>query len=328
MADDWRPTASREALVAAAAVRRRLRDFLEARGYLEVETPVLSAAGNPDPAVEPLTSHWSGPGGDHPVYLATSPEFAMKRLLADGSGPIYQFARAFRREERGRRHNPEFTLLEWYRPDVAPAAFIDELVELVRAGVGETLPARRMTVREAFAAVGGPDPHTATLDDWRAAARDRAVAGQARAEATPDLGTDPAVWRDWLLTHAVEPWLAEQGLVVLTDYPADQAALARVRPGDPPVAERFEVYLHGVELANGFHELDDAAEQRARFEADNARRRADGQTSVAVDERLLAALESGLGDCCGVALGVDRLVMGAVGAGRLDEVLAFPVERA
>ncbi|MFO8154707.1 MAG: EF-P lysine aminoacylase EpmA, partial [Thiohalospira sp.] len=314
MAEDWRPTASREALVAAAAVRRRLRDFLEARGYLEVETPVLSVAGNPDPAVEPLKSHWSGPGGDHPVCLATSPEFPMKRLLAAGSGPIYQFARAFRQEERGRRHNPEFTLLEWYRPGVAPMAFVDELVELVRAGTGEPIPARTLTVREAFAAVGGPDPHTATLDDWRAAAADRAAAGHGRGEVPTGLGTAPAVWRDWLLTHHVEPWLAEQGLVVLTDYPVDQAALARIRPGDPAVAERFEVYLHGMELANGFHELDDAVEQRARFEADNARRRKRGLEPVALDERLLAALESGLGECCGVALGVDRLVMGVVGA--------------
>ncbi|MFW5909338.1 MAG: EF-P lysine aminoacylase EpmA [Thiohalospira sp.] len=323
MAAEWRPTAGRPALVAAAAVRRRLRDFLEARGYLEVETPQLSATANPDPAVEPF----SVAGDAGPLWLATSPEFPMKRLLAAGSGPVYQLARAFRREEQGRRHNPEFTLLEWYAPEVTPAAFIDEAVALVAAGLGEEPAVSRLTYAEAFIEACGVDPHRAGADELvRAACEAGLNAAGMEGE------DDPRPWRHLLQGCLVEPALAERGLVVITDFPADDAALARIRPpwgpDGPAVAERFEIYLHGLELANGYHELTDPAEQRRRFEADNERRRAAGQQPLPVDEHLLAALEAGLPDACGMALGVDRLVMAATGATAMEEVLAFPTRRA
>jgi lysyl-tRNA synthetase class 2 len=323
VAADWRPTADRAALAAAAAVRRRLRDFLEARGYLEVETPQLSAAANPDPAVEPF----SVAGDAGPLWLATSPEFPMKRLLAADAGPIYQMARAFRREELGRRHNPEFTLLEWYAPGVAPAAFIDEAVALVAAGLGSEPAVTRLTYAEAFREACGVDPHRAGARELAEVAR-----GAGFAVAGMEGDFDPRPWRHLLQGLLMEPALAERGLVVVSDFPADDAALARLRPADDPkepaVAERFEIYLHGLELANGYHELADPAEQRRRFEADNERRRAEGQQPLPVDDHLLAALEAGLPDACGMAMGVDRLIMAATGAAAIEGVLAFPADRA
>jgi len=323
VAAGWRPTADRPALAAAAAVRRRLRDFLEARGYLEVETPQLSAAANPDPAVEPFAV--AGDAG--PLWLATSPEFPMKRLLAAGSGPIYQLARAFRREEQGRRHNPEFTLLEWYAPGAAPAAFIDEAVALIVAGLGEEPAVTWLTYAEAFRQSCGVDPHRADAGELAEAAR---AAGLTVTGMEGE--SDPRPWRHLLQSCVVEPALAERGLVVVTDFPADDAALARLRApgraGEPAVAERFEIYLHGLELANGYHELTDPVEQRRRFEADNDRRRAAGQSPLPVDEHLLAALEAGLPDACGMAMGVDRLIMAATGATAIEGVLSFPLNRA
>ncbi|MGM0413126.1 MAG: EF-P lysine aminoacylase EpmA [Pseudomonadota bacterium] len=323
MAAGWRPTADRAALAAAAAVRRRLRDFLEARGYLEVETPQLSAAANPDPAVEPFRVE-SGAG---PRWLATSPEFPMKRLLAADVGPIYQLARAFRQEEQGRRHNPEFTLLEWYAPAVGPEAFIAEAVALVTAGLGKEPAVTRVTYAEAFRQACGVDPHRAGADELAEAAR-----GVGLAVTGMEGEGDPRPWRHLLQGCLVEPALAKKGLVVVTDFPADDAALARIRPADeagaPAVAERFEIYLHGLELANGYHELTDPAEQRRRFEADNERRQRSGQPTLPVDEHLLAALEAGLPDACGMAMGVDRLVMAATGAATIEDILPFPAGRA
>ncbi|MDX1654946.1 MAG: EF-P lysine aminoacylase EpmA, partial [Candidatus Competibacteraceae bacterium] len=259
------------------------------------------------------------------LWLHTSPEFAMKRLLAAGSGSIYQIARVFRDGESGARHNPEFTLLEWYRVDFDHFQLMDEVAELVRvvlAGHRQPGPVERLSYRQAFRRYLDLDPFapvTALRD--RAGELGIAVAGELSAD-------DPDPWRDLLLTHAVEPQLGRGRLTFLHDYPASQAALARVRPGDPPLAERFELYMDGVELANGFHELGDPLEQRSRFEADNALRRRQGLTEVPVDQNLLGALAEGLPDCAGVALGLDRLFMIAAGVERLEEVLAFPLERA
>jgi lysyl-tRNA synthetase class 2 len=247
----------------------------------------------------------------------------MKRLLAAGSGPIWQLCKVFRDGERGSRHNPEFTLLEWYRPGFAMHDLVDEVVALLRRVLGGDLREERLTYAQAFARALGLDPHGATIEALQAAALQAGVAG-ADCLQLPDRDA----WLDLLLTHCVEPGLGTDGITVVHDYPPGQAALACVRDGDPPVAERFEVYVRGLELANGFHELADAAEQRRRFEADNSRRRSAGLPEMPIDERLLAALESGLPDCCGVALGVDRLVMLATGAQRIDEVIAFPLERA
>jgi lysyl-tRNA synthetase class 2 len=317
--------AGRDVLAARARLLAQVRRFFAAAGVLEVETPLLSRAGATDPALASLVTRYSGPVAPHGafLYLQTSPEFAMKRLLAAGSGPIYQICKAFRDGERGRRHNPEFTLLEWYRPGWTAATLADEVVGLVREALPRRLREERLSYAQAFERALGFDPHRADADALRAAATNAGVPG---ADAL-DLPTRDA-WLDLLMTHCVEPGFDAAAITVVYDYPASQAALARVRPGDPPVAERFEVYVGGMELANGFRELADAAEQRARFTADNARRRVERLPEMPLDERLLAALDAGLPDCSGVALGLDRLLMLAVGAQDLAEVLAFPLERA
>jgi elongation factor P--(R)-beta-lysine ligase len=327
MTVDWRPGASLDTLRLRARLLERVRAFFAARGVLEVETPLLSVAGSTDPALASFQVPYHGPGlpAGQPLYLHTSPEFPMKRLLAAGSGAIYQVARVFRDGEAGGRHNPEFTLLEWYRPGWGIERLMAEVEELV-TGLYEgaqPLPAtRRYRYRELFQEYLAIDPLAAGAAELRDCSR---RAGIQAPDSMP--ADDPDPWRDLLLTHAIEPRLGP-GLVFLHDYPASQAALARLRPGEPPVAERFELYWDGLELANGFHELGDATEQRARFVADNRKRKALDQPAVPVDERLLAALEEGLPDCSGVALGLDRLLMRLAGLARIDQVLAFAIDRA
>lgn len=322
---DWRPSAPLANLRARAALLARIRAFFAARGVFETETPALSAAAVTDPHLASLRSHYTGPGfpAGRPMYLQTSPEFAMKRLLAAGSGPIYQIAKAFRDGESGRLHNPEFTLLEWYRPGFDLSAMMDEVEALVAEVLGLDRRFERMSYQDLFRRRLKVDPFVASMEELRGCAR---RLGLARSEemSLPE----PEAWLDLLLTHFIEPGLGAGTPCFVHDYPPGQAALARIRPGPLPVAERFELYINGMEIANGFRELADAAEQRTRFERDRARRRRDGLPDVVPDERLLAALEHGLPDCTGVALGVDRLVMAALGAKSIAEVLAFPLDRA
>lgn len=325
---DWRPGADLATLRLRAELLARIRAFFAARGVLEVETPMLSAAAITDPHLSSFATTYSGPGPRYgqTLYLHTSPEFPMKRLLAAGSGCIYQIARVFRDGEAGRRHNPEFTLLEWYRVGFDHHQLMDEVAELATALLNDRLSLAApewLSYREAFERRLGLNPHQATVTELAVCAQCCGVSippGMPAEEANP--------WLDLLLTQRVEPDLGQGRLCFIYDYPASQAALARLRPGDPAVGERFELYLHGVELANGFHELGDAVEQRRRFTAENAARQAQGLPVMPVDERLLAALEAGLPDCAGVALGFDRLVMLAAGKTALAEALAFPFERA
>lgn len=287
---------------------------------LEVETPQLAAATVSDFHLASLSTRLSGAGGGRTLYLQTSPEAVMKRLLAAGSGSIFQIARAFRDGEAGQRHNPEFTLLEWYRPGFDHLRLMDEVEELL----AETLAlpaAERLTYGELFARELALDPHRASAPEL-----ERALARCGLDD--PPRGLDRDALLDLALASVLEGRLGRGRPCFVYDFPASQAALARVRPGEPPVAERFEVFVEGVELANGFHELADAAEQRRRFQADLDRRRAAGLPEPPLDERLLAALAAGLPACAGVALGVDRLVMLAAGVSSLAEVLAFPVDRA
>lgn len=323
--DDWRPTASIEALRLRATLYRRIREFFHVRGVLEVETPILSEAGNTDPNIESLRARFDGPthAGARERWLRTSPEYPLKRLLAAGVGDCYELGRVFRNGEAGRRHNPEFTLLEWYRVGWEPHRLMDEAAELVGealALVGRALPVRKRTYAEVFVAHAGVDPHRATDDALRAALGGVRIDGE---------GLSRDDWLDLLLTHRIEPALARSNHIELIhDFPATQAALSRIRPGDPPLAERFECYVDGVELANGYHELADAAEQRARFEADRARRRARGTIEPPIDDRLLAALAHGLPACAGVAMGIDRLLMVLLRAPTIATVLALPFDRA
>jgi lysyl-tRNA synthetase class 2 len=321
---DWRPAATLETLRLRARLLDRLRVFFAARGVLEVETPILSRAAATDPHLASFVASGTDP---HDAYhLQTSPEYAMKRLLAAGAGPIYQVCKAFRADESGHRHNPEFTMVEWYRPGLDHCQLMVEVAELVAAVIGSE---RKLGTPETISYGAAFERH-AGIDPHRASGRD--LASRARAlglvpPASLDEG-DLDGWRDLLLTQVVEPQLGRERLSFLCDFPASQAALARVRPGDPPLASRFEAYLDGMELANGFHELCDPVEQRRRFEQDLARRRNAGLPEPPGDERLLAALESGLPDCSGVALGFDRLVMAACGAKSISQVMAFPADRA
>ena len=318
---DWRPTATLAALHRRAAMLAQVRAFFAERGVLEVETPILGAGGVTDPQIESLTSRVAGMPAE--LYLTTSPEFAMKRLLAAGSGDIYQLCKVFRDGERGRWHNPEFTLLEWYRVGFDDAALMSEVELLVSAllAPGRRLPAaRRLTYADAMRRYAGVDPHSADDCELDGAARRLGLGCEA------DLDRDAKL--DLLMGLAVGPQLGRECPCFVCDYPAAQASLARLKPGLPPVAARFELYLDGIELCNGFHELANPAEQRARFEQDLAKRRARGQLEPRLDTRLLAALAAGMPDCAGVALGFDRLAAIALGATRLSEVMAFSIENA
>lgn len=326
---DWQPAAALEVLRLRARLLERIRAFFFERGVLEVETPILSAAATTDTMLASLATQYTGPlfPQGQIFYLHTSPEFPMKRLLAAGSGSIYQICKVFRDGECGRLHNPEFTMLEWYRVGFDHHQLMAETAELVTQLLAPTLklnPPEQLTYREAFLRHAKIDPHTATASEYAAAAETHDI------RVPTDLlqQNDMAVWRDLLLTHVVEPMLGQGRLTFIYDYPASRASLARILPGDPPVAARFELYLNGIELANGFHELADPDEQRTRFEHQLHTRVTCGQPVVPLDERLLAALAHGLPDCAGVALGVDRLVMLAAGKTSLQDVLAFPVDRA
>ncbi|MDE2294760.1 MAG: EF-P lysine aminoacylase GenX [Gammaproteobacteria bacterium] len=321
MTEDWRPTATRRTLEARAAMLARARAFFAERGVLEVDTPILGAGGTTDPQIESLSTRVRGI--DAPRYLATSPEFAMKRLLAAGAGPIYQIGKVFRDEEHGRWHNPEFTMIEWYRPGLTDGDLMSEVEALVAALLAPHRPLRaaeRLTYADALGRHAGVDGASASVADLRRAADAHGIVCDA------PLDRDAAL--DLLMGLVVGPRLGRDAPCFVTDYPASQASLARLKPGNPPVAARFELYLDGIELANGFHELSDAREQRARFETDLATRRERGQRLPAIDRRLLDALEAGLPDCAGVALGFDRLVALAIGAAALREALAFPIDRA
>lgn len=326
-----------ETVRARAALNHTLRAFFAERGFVEVETPRLVAAAGTDPHLDPVRAELSVGVDTRPMWLHTSPEFAMKELLVEGLQRIYQLCHVWRDGETTAQHNPEFTILEWYRVGVPYGEIMDDVEALVRATLpGEVSiavpayegtvalddPFVRVTMREAWDAACGVDP-IGTAGDVDA------LASAARSAGLHMYRRD---WQRWdtlfhyLMFEVVEPWLKAQGAVFVTEWPAELAILARRCPHDPRVAERFELYVGGVELANGFGELTDAVEQRQRFEADNTERRALGKPPQPVPKRFLAALERGLPDSSGVALGVDRLLMLQCGAATIADVLPFAIE--
>jgi lysyl-tRNA synthetase class 2 len=320
---DWRPTASLDRLRLRASLLARIRAFFARLDVLEVDTPVLSIAASTDSALSSFKTGYHGPGAveDDTRYLHTSPELPMKRLLAADSGSIYQICKVFRDGEYGALHNPEFTLLEWYRTGFDYLDLMNEVECLLAEVLMDVMPiesVRHWRYRDLFNEVAGIDPFTATPAELRALLQSK---HEVTAVGVADDDTD--AWLDLAMTHIIEPRLGN-GLVFVRDYPASQAALARLRSGTPPVAARFEVYLHGVELANGFHELTDGLEQRRRFENELEQRRQAGVEVVKLDERFLSALNAGLPDCAGVALGLDRLLMLASGTSCVQDVIAFP----
>ena len=312
----YRPTATTETLRLRARMLARTRAFFAARGVLEVETPSLSESAPTDPALESVEVAVRALARPH--YLHTSPELAMKRLLAAGAGDMYQICRVFRDGELGRWHQPEFTMLEWYRLGWDDDRLMDEVEALVRDALdAETTrkwPAERITYRNAFVRALGVDP----LRDARSVGRRLAEHG-----IEVPAGLDDDALLDLALGTVVAPGFAREALTFVHDYPRTQAALARLKPGEPKVAARFELFAGGLELANGFAELTDAREQRRRFYANQAVRRRRGLPTRPVDEDFLAALEQGLPACAGVALGFDRLVAVAGGLPSLADAVAF-----
>ena len=321
--DDWRPGASSERLRQRAEKLAQVRAFFAARDALEVDTPQLVNRAVTDVNIHSAEVRWPR-GDERPRYLHTSPEYAMKRLLAAGCGDIYQMCHVFRGEEQGPLHNSEFMIVEWYRRGWAFAALMDEVDALVRALMGPASLAatRHLSYEQAFIDALGYNP---LRDD------DASLLARARRAGFDDallLRCDRNELLDLLMGTCVGPQLGKEGPVFIHRYPASQAALARLDPHDARVALRFELYLRGVELANGFEELGDGAEQRARFAADQRSRAARNLPVPEMDHFLLAALDAGLPPCSGVALGFDRLLMLACNAERIDEVMAFTSERA
>ncbi|PID42818.1 MAG: hypothetical protein CSA52_00740 [Gammaproteobacteria bacterium] len=320
---DWRPACGLDALRTRADLLARIRLFFHSRNVMEVETPLLCASSATDPHLHSIQiDQWPA---SSLKYLQTSPEFAMKRLLAAGSGPIFQICKAFRREERGRNHNSEFTMLEWYRPGFDDFQLMDEVGELISEVMlrlsGRTPSIERYSYQELFDTWANIDPMSASTSEIASLAR--SLTGIADVAV---LGRDTCL--DLIMTHAIEPKLAGRAVFVY-HYPASQAALAKISIiKGQAVARRFELYVDGIELANGYFELTNADEQLARFDRDNRYRADHGVPPVPPDQRLYAALTSGLPECAGVALGIDRLLMAVCGASTIDEVLAFPEERA
>ncbi|MGH8131354.1 MAG: EF-P lysine aminoacylase EpmA [Steroidobacteraceae bacterium] len=320
----WQPAAGMEVIRERAAILARVRAYFAAQEVLEVQTPVLSAAAASDPQIESIAAH--GANADR-QFLQTSPEYPMKRLLAAGVGDCYQICPVFRDGETGRLHNPEFTMIEWYRVAFGIAEMQQDVIRLLRAACGELrsfAPTRSITYREAIADVADIDCRSATVPEIQA------VLAEFGIEPANSSAWDHDAWLDLLMGALVGPELGHDAPVFVRDYPPTQAALARLRidSDGSEVADRFELYVDGLELANGFRELGDTQEQRRRFEQDLRTRRRRGQSVNPLDERFLAALDHGLPDCAGVALGFDRLVMVAFQLPSLEATMAFPADRA
>jgi lysyl-tRNA synthetase class 2 len=316
----WQPSASQAVLRSRAQQLAFVRGFFAAREVMEVETPVLGRHGVTDLNLDGIFAEVTAPGC-RGGWLQTSPEYHMKRLLAAGSGSIYQVSKVFRNGERGKRHNPEFSLLEWYRSGLDDTALMAEVADLVCEWLNcprpETLSYRQVMIDRA-----GVDPFTITDENLRQRCRQWLDSDQLQ-----NLSRDACL--DLLMSFAVEPGLGKEAPVFIHQYPASQASLARISRVDGfDVAHRFELYIDGLELCNGYWELTDTAEQRHRFEQDNRLRKAAGKPEMAIDETFLNALGHGLPDCSGVALGLDRLLMLKAGTRDIADVLAFPVERA
>ncbi|MEE9424827.1 MAG: EF-P lysine aminoacylase EpmA [Methylococcales bacterium] len=319
---DWQPACSLDILQFRAQMLSQLRVFFAQRNVLEVETPALYPFTNPDPMIEGFevleTQHHSDS-----LHLQTSPEFSMKRLLAAGSGAIYQICRAYRKSESGRYHNPEFTILEWYRPGYTLHQLMKEVTELLV----EVLPvsclphqAVYLTYQSVFSKAVGIDPLSASLNDFESAAETLGYP-----EAQMICADNRSAWLDFMFSHVVQPDLQLQRIVFVYNYPACQSALARLHPQQPEVAERVEVFINGVELGNGFQELTDSKEQRQRFIQQQRERIEHGMTVPSLDEDFLAALDAGIPETAGIAIGLDRLLMSACSMDTISQVLTFPL---
>ncbi len=318
----YQPTCSIEALKARAVMYQKIRQFFAERGVLEVETPILSQAGVTDVHLASVQVQRHIYGKLNMQYLQTSPEFPMKRLLASGSGAIYQICKVFRDDEHGRKHNSEFTMLEWYRPALDLKGLMHETADLLELCLshrfGEVRP-YLLSYKHAFQDRLEINPLQASLEQLKSVAN--------RVGLNLDLGDDRLAYMDLLFSHFVEPSLGFDGPVFLTDFPPEMASLAKVKQDEDGelVAARFEVYIEGLELANAYDELLDADVLAARFEADNTERLKQGLPTIPTDHNLLAALPN-MPECSGIALGIDRLLMVSMNKMKIDQVIAFPAE--
>lgn len=318
----YQPTCSIDALKARAAMYQKIRQFFAERSVLEVETPILSQAGVTDVHLASVQVQRHIHGKLNTQYLQTSPEFPMKRLLASGSGAIYQICKVFRDDEHGRKHNSEFTMLEWYRPALDLKGLMHETADLLELCLlhrfGEVRP-YLLSYKHAFQDRLEINPLQASLEQLKSVAN--------RVGLNLDLGDDRLAYMDLLFSHFVEPSLGFDGPVFLTDFPPEMASLAKVKQDEDGelVAARFEVYIEGLELANAYDELLDADVLAARFEADNTERLKQGLPTIPTDQNLLAALPN-MPECSGIALGIDRLLMVSMNKMKIDQVIAFPAE--
>ncbi|HDR1070431.1 TPA: elongation factor P--(R)-beta-lysine ligase [Pasteurella multocida] len=319
--ENWQPSASIENLLARAKIIAEIRRFFTDRGLLEVETPVLSEFGVTDVHLSTFNTTFISPTAEKSkaLWLSTSPEYHMKRLLAAGSGPIFQLCHVFRNEEAGQRHNPEFTMLEWYRPHFDMYRLINEVDDLLQQ-ILDCKPTESLSYQFVFQEYVGLDPLSAEKAELVVKAKQYHLQ-QAEQE-------DRDTLLQFLFSTVVEPNIGKENPVAVYHFPATQAALAQISSEDHRVAERFEFYYKGLELANGFHELTDVNEQLHRFEQDNVQRQKMGLPQRQIDKRLLGALQAGVPNCSGIALGVDRLLMIALGANAIHEVMAFGIENA
>lgn len=311
MTSSWQPNASLQTLKARSALNKTIRQFFESRDVLEVETPILGQAATVDPFIDSLHTRVMG----ELRYLQTSPEFFMKRLLAAGSGSIYSLGKVFRQGEQGHKHHPEFTLLEWYRVGWDEQQLMDEVAELL-VELMPTFTTKKISYRECFETHLGFDPHTIS---------DQQLTAITQEHINYDCQNEPRnTCLDLLMTHCIEPQLPE-GLVFIYDYPATQAALAKINQDSQGqlVAKRFEAYINGLELANGYFELTDATEQESRFIKDQTFKKNHQNNFLPYDKKLVEALKSGMPECAGVAVGVDRLLMLVTRANSIKEVIQF-----
>lgn len=319
----WQPSASIKNLKKRAEIIRSIREFFYQRNVMEVETPSLSQASVTDIHLISFNTEFVGPNYSNgvPLYLQTSPEYAMKRLLAGGSGAIFQISKAFRNEESGKHHNPEFSMLEWYRPGFDHFDLMDEIDSLMQA-ILKCEKAQRITYQAAFGSIFNTNPLTASLETLKQLCEQHGFENIAKDE------TDKDTLLQLLFSMVVEPTIGQEQPCFIYDFPASQAALAKINKDNPQVADRFELYFKNMELANGFNELTDANEQLNRFESDNLKRKDMGLAQVPADLNLIDALASGMPECAGVALGIDRLIMLALEQSQIKDVISFDIERA
>ncbi|MBX3708346.1 MAG: elongation factor P--(R)-beta-lysine ligase [Gammaproteobacteria bacterium] len=322
LAASWLPSATIDMLVKRSHIIKTIRDFFHARGVMEVETPLMCHTSVTDPFIQSIPALFQplSQTAESRYYLQTSPEYAMKRLLAAGSGAIFQISKAFRQGEIGRLHNPEFTIIEWYRPNFNHHDLMDEVDELLQL-VFTTPKAERKSYRDIFMQHVSLDPHHASTQQLMRCADEKNICVAREIN-------DRDIWLQLLMSEYIEPRIGKNQPCFIYDFPASQAALAKIQQGHPAVASRFEVYFRGIELANGFHELQDAQEQRHRFEKNLAERKQHGLHEILIDEWFLSALTHGLPDCSGVALGIDRLIMLATNSNTINEVISFDIMRA